>query len=242
MNGRALITGGSGVIGAAIARRLAADGFDVIVHAHGNHDRAAAVADEINALDGVGRAEAIAFDVTDAAATGAALERLLESGPIPVVVSNAGIHDDAPMAGMTHEQWQRVIDVSLHGFFNVTRPLLMPMMRGRWGRVIAMSSVAGVLGNRGQANYAAAKSGLHGAARSLARELGSRGVTVNVVAPGIIDSRMTEGGFDGDTVRSLVPAERMGEPEEVAAVVAFLVSREAGYVSGQVIGVDGGMT
>ncbi|MCF6353819.1 MAG: 3-oxoacyl-ACP reductase FabG [Candidatus Polarisedimenticolaceae bacterium] len=236
---RALVTGGSGDIGSAICQRLAADGVHVIVHANSNLARAEAVAAEINASGG--SAKSVQFDVVDGAATEQALEGLLEAGPIQILVNNAGIHEDAPMAGMSREQWQRVINVSLNGFFNVTQPLLMPMMRTRWGRIISLSSVAGVMGNRGQANYAAAKSGLHGASRSLAIELASRGVTVNVVAPGIIQGSMSQQGFNSERIKQLVPMKRAGEPEEVASLVSFLASDESGYISAQVISINGAM-
>jgi 3-oxoacyl-[acyl-carrier protein] reductase len=236
---RALVTGGSGDIGGAICRRLATDGCHVIVHANGNRARAEQVVAGIVAAGG--SAESIAFDVVDAAATTRALEGLLEGGPIAIVVNNAGIHDDAPMAGMTVEQWTRVVDVSLHGFFHVTQPLLLPMARARWGRIVSVSSVAAVLGNRGQANYAAAKAGLHGATRSLAREMASRGITVNVVAPGVVAGDMAREAFPAETIRQIVPAARAGTPEEVAALVAFLCSEDAGYINGQVIGINGGM-
>ena len=236
---RALVTGGSGDIGSAICQRLAADGMHVIVHANSNLARAEEIAAGINASGG--SAESVQFNVVDEEATAQALQGLLEGGPIQILVNNAGIHDDAPLAGMSREQWQRVIDVSLNGFFNVTQPLLMPMMRTRWGRIISLSSVAGVMGNRGQANYAAAKSGLHGASRSLAIELASRGVTVNVVAPGIIQGSMSETSFDSERIKQLVPMKRAGQPEEVASLVRFLASDESGYISAQVISINGAM-
>jgi 3-oxoacyl-[acyl-carrier protein] reductase len=236
---RALVTGGSGSIGGAICAQLATQGCHVIVHANSRLESAQRVVAAIQERGG--SAQAVCFDVTDSAATCAALEQLLAGGAIQIVVNNAGIHDDAPMAGMSEAQWQRVIDVSLNGFFNVTQPLLLPMMRTRWGRVISMSSVAGVAGNRGQANYAAAKAGLHGASKSLAREIASRGVTVNVVAPGIIASEMTRDLFPPEQIKAMVPMNRAGTPDEVAHLVAFLASEQAGYISGQVISINGAM-
>ncbi len=236
---RALVTGGSGGIGGAICRRLAADGLHVIVHANRAQDKAQALVAQIVA-DG-GSAEATAFDVTDRAATATALETLLEAGAIQVLVNNAGIHDDAVFPGMRGEQWDRVVDVSLNGFFNVTQPLTMPMLRTRWGRIISISSVAAVAGNRGQVNYSAAKGALHAASKSLALELASRGVTVNAVAPGLIATDMIAGQFDAEAVRKLVPMQRVGQPREVADLVAFLASEQAGYISGQVISINGAM-
>lgn len=236
---RALVTGGSGVIGAAIARELARQGLHVLVHANSNASAAERVVERIR-LDG-GSAATIAFDVTDRAATAGALEELADQAPIQVLVNNAGVHDDVPLAGMHGEQWDRVIGVSLTGFYNVTQPLLLPMIRTRWGRVVNISSVAGVIGNRGQVNYAAAKAGLHGATKSLALELATRGITVNAIAPGIIASPGTDKVFSTEAVEALVPMKRAGAPEEVAALVAFLASDLAGYISGQVISINGGM-
>ena len=236
---RALVTGGSGDIGAAICRQLAGDGLHVIVHANTNIERAQRVVDAIR--DTGGSAETVAFDVVDGDKTREAIESLLAAGPIQVVVNNAGIHDDAPMAGMSEAQWKRVIDVSLHGFFHVTQPLLLPMARTRWGRIVSVSSVAGMIGNRGQTNYAAAKSALHGATRSLAREMASRGITANVVAPGVVAGSMADAAFAPEVIKQMVPAGRAGSPDEVAALVRFLCSDAAGYVNGQVIGVNGGM-
>ena len=236
---RALVTGGSGGIGAAICQRLAADGHHVIVHANRGLEKAQAIAAQIVAEGG--SAEAVAFNITDRAATAAALEALTEAGAIQILVNNAGIHDDAVFPGMSGEQWDRVIDVSLNGFFNVTQPLTMPMMRTRWGRIVSISSVAAVAGNRGQVNYSAAKGALHAASKSLALELASRGVTVNAVAPGLIATGMIEGTFDADMVKRMVPMQRVGQPKEVADLVAFLASDHAGYISGQVISINGAM-
>ena len=236
---RVLVTGGSGDIGGAICATLARDGWQVIVHANANRERAESVAAGVREANG--KAEVATFDLTDAAATRAAIESLLQGGPVHALVHNAGVHDDAPLAGMSEDQWRRVIDVSLHGFFHVTQPLLLPMARVRFGRIVAVSSVAATLGNRGQVNYAAAKSALHGAAKSLAREMASRNITVNVVAPGIIGGRLTDTLFTPEQVKVMIPAERTGTPAEVAGVVAFLCSDAASYINGQVIGVNGGM-
>ena len=236
---RALVTGGSGGIGAAICRRLATDGFSVIVHANSNLATAQALAADIVA-DG-GQAQAVAFDVTDASSTTDALQALLEQGPIQVLVNNAGIHDDAVFPGMRLAQWQRVLDVSLNGFFHVTQPLTLPMIRTRWGRIISITSVAAVAGNRGQVNYSAAKGALHAATKSLALEVASRGITVNAVAPGIIDTAMTQGSFSTDDIARIVPMKRAGRAGEVADLVGFLASERAAYISGQIISINGGM-
>jgi 3-oxoacyl-[acyl-carrier protein] reductase len=236
---RALVTGGSGGIGAAVCRRLAADGCHVFVHANANRNAAQRVVEEIRAAGG--SAEVVAFDVTDAPATKAALDAMLAHGAIQILVNNAGIHDDAVFPAMRAEQWHHVIDVSLHGFFNVTQPLTMPMIRGRWGRIINVSSVAAIAGNRGQVNYSAAKGALNAATKSLSIELASRGITVNAVAPGIIETTMIDGKLATAIVERMVPMKRMGQPAEVADLVAFLASDSAAYITGQVISINGGM-
>ena len=237
---RALVTGGSGDIGGAICRRLARDGWHVVVHAHSNRARADAL---VQAIAGDGfSAEAAVFDVTDAAATAAAIDGLLSAGALQGVVHNAGIHKDGPLAGMSAEQWRAPMAVSLDGFFNVVQPLLLPMLRTRFGRIVAISSIAAIMGNRGQANYAAAKAGLHGAVKSLAREIASRGVTANVVAPGVVAGSMADHVFDKAAIEAMVPMRRAGRPEEVGGLVSYLFSDEAAYLSGQVIAIDGATT
>jgi len=235
----ALITGGSGEIGQAISQRLAQDGLHVIIHAHNNLEKAQELAQNI--IQQGYSAQAIQFDLTDFEQTSQVLAKLTQSHPIQIIVHNAGIHQDAPLAGMSKQQWDNVIDVSLHGFFNVTQPIMLPMMKTRWGRVIAISSIAGITGNRGQANYAAAKSGLSGACKSLSIELASRGITANVVAPGIIKTAMSEANFPEEKIKLMVPMQRAGEASEVASLVSFLASDEAAYISGQVISINGGM-
>jgi 3-oxoacyl-[acyl-carrier protein] reductase len=234
----ALVTGASGGIGSAIAQALAAQGLAVWVHANRNMEAAQQVCAAIEAAGGTARP--VAFDVADAAATEAALAQMLAVAPIQVLVNNAGVHDDAVLPGMRAEQWQRVIDVNLNGFFNVTQPLLLPMLRTRWGRIVNITSVSGQAGNRGQVNYAAAKGGLHAATKALALEVASRGVTVNAVAPGLIDTTMAA-GFDAERIRQMVPVQRAGKPQEVADLVAFLASERAAYITGQTIAINGGM-
>jgi 3-oxoacyl-[acyl-carrier protein] reductase len=235
----ALITGGASPIGAAISRKLAADGLHVIVHAFANPHAAEALAAEIRA-DGLS-ASTWFCDVSDIALTASSIKSLLEQCVPQVLVHNAGTHDDVPMAGMSESQWRQVLAVSLDGFFAVTQPLLLPMMATRWGRIVALSSVSAVMGNRGQVNYAAAKAGLIGAVRSLAREVASRGITVNAVAPGIIASPAVDAVLDRAKIAEIVPAKRAGKPEEVAALISFLASADAGYINGQVISINGGM-
>ncbi len=232
---RALVTGGASPLGAAICRRLAADGLHVIVHAHAGLDRAAALAAELP------HAEALACDLSDIPGTEAAMLRLLEGGPVQVMVHNAGTHDDVPMAGMAADQWLGVIGVSLTGFYAALRPLLLPMMATRWGRVVAVSSVTALVGNRGQVNYGAAKAGLIGAVRSLSREVASRGVTANAVAPGVIASPAVDAALDAKRIAEIVPMKRAGRPEEVADLIGFLASGQAGYITGQAISINGGM-
>ncbi|MBS78206.1 3-oxoacyl-ACP reductase FabG [Variovorax sp.] len=236
---RALITGASGALGAAMAERFARDGATVLLHANSRPEAVEQLAAKIAAAGG--KAECHVFDLRSDEACAAACARMLEPGPVQVIVNNAGVHDDAVLPGMRAEQWHKVIDVSLNGFFRVTQPLLLPMMRTRWGRVLNISSVAALVGNKGQVNYAAAKGALNSATKALSLEVASRGVTVNAIAPGIIASPMADAVFDPALIQQMVPAKRAGKPEEVAALAAFLASDEAGYITGQVISVNGGM-
>lgn len=236
---RALVTGGSSPIGAAICRRLAEDGVGIIVHANASGDRAEALAQEL--LDAGAWARAVTFDLTDGPASRAAITALLADGPIQIVVHNAGTHEDVPLAGMSAVQWQRVVDVSLNGFFNAVQPLLLPLLATRWGRILAMSSLSAVMGNRGQVNYAAAKAGLIGAVRALSLECAPRGITVNAIAPGIIASPAVDAVMTRERIAALVPMKRAGRPDEVAELAAFLASDRAAYISGQVISINGGI-
>jgi 3-oxoacyl-[acyl-carrier protein] reductase len=226
-------------LGSAIARRLARDGATVLLHASSRPEAVGQLAEAIRA-DG-GSAECHVFDLRSDEATAAACEAMLKGGPVQVLVNNAGVHDDAVLPGMRAEQWHKVIDVSLNGFFRVTQPLLLPMLRTRWGRILNISSVASLTGNRGQVNYAAAKGALNSATKALSLEVAARGVTVNAIAPGIIASPMADAAFDAATINQLVPAKRAGTPEEVAALAGFLIGEEAAYITGQVISINGGM-
>ena len=235
---RALVTGGSSPIGGAIARRLAAQGLHVIVHANRKLAEAEATAAAIRAKGG--SAEAFSLNLTDLEHAQSMLDAMVDDAPIQVLVHNAGLHRDVPFAGMTPDDWRAVIDVNLNGFYAALRPLIMPMMRGRWGRIVAISSLTAIMGNRGQTNYAASKGGLLALAKSITREYASRGITANVVAPGLIATPETEQLENFEALRRLSPAGRPGTPEDVAAIVGFLASDSASYISGQMIAVDGG--
>lgn len=237
---RALITGGSGDIGSAICRKLATQGIHTIVHANTNRLKAQAVVEDI--ISAGGSAETTQFDISDIDQCEQTIKQLLENGPIQILVNNAGIYKDAPLAGMNYADWKNVIDVSLNGFYHVIHPLLMPMISSRWGRIVSITSISAVKGNRGQSNYAGAKAGVFAASKSLAFELASRNITVNCVAPGIIKGRINDQEFDAETVKNIVPMKRAGTPDEVASLVNFLVSNDAAYISAQSISIDGAMT
>lgn len=236
---RALVTGGSGGIGAAICKQLSSAGHFVYVHSNKNSAAATALVSEIMAAGG--QAEAIRFDVTDADASRTALAGILEHAPVQILVNNAGVHDDAIFPGMRADQWHRVVDVAVDGFYNVTHPLMMPMIRTRWGRIINITSVTALSGNRGQVNYAAAKGAINAATKALSLEVATRGITVNAVAPGIIATAMSDATFNASAIADLVPMNRAGTAQEVASLVGFLASNEAAYITGQVISINGGM-
>jgi 3-oxoacyl-[acyl-carrier protein] reductase len=237
---RALVTGASRGIGRAVARRLAADGFSVTVNYRASKDEAAALVEEIAA--GGGRARVLGFDVSAREETRLALEAdVAEHGPYYAVVLCAGVRQDAAFPALTSDAWDRVLRTNLDGFYNVLQPLVMPLVRAhRGGRIVALSSVAALLGNRGQVNYSASKAGLIGASRALAQELAKREITVNCIAPGLIETEMVEPGT-AQRMLPLIPAQRLGRPEEVAALVSFLLSDEAAYITGQAISINGGL-
>jgi 3-oxoacyl-[acyl-carrier protein] reductase len=235
----ALVTGASRGIGAAIARALAAAGHPVVLNYRSSDAEARDVQAAI-ALQG-GSAELLPFDVGDRDAAGVAIAALLSRGdPIGVVVNNAGIARDAAFPALAAEEWTSVTRTTLDGFFNVTQPLVMPMVRRRWGRIINIASVSGLVGNRGQANYSAAKAGLIGATRSLAQELAKRNITVNAIAPGLIETEMTR-ALPLDEMLQRIPMRRLGRPDEVAQLARFLASDDAAYITGQVISINGGL-
>ncbi|MBM3117123.1 3-ketoacyl-ACP reductase FabG2 [Jeongeupia naejangsanensis] len=236
-----LVTGASRGIGRAIATRLGRDGYDLILHCRSRRDEADALAGELATQFGI-RTRVLQFDVADRAAARAALEAdLAEHGAPYGVVCNAGIAADAAFPAMTAEEWDGVIHTNLDGFYNVLHPLVMPMVQTRKpGRIVTLSSVSGLIGNRGQVNYSAAKAGIIGATKALAVELAKRRITVNCVAPGLIDTEMVSDEVREHALKA-IPAQRMGQPEEVAAAVAFLLSNDAGYITRQVISVNGGL-
>lgn len=240
-NRRVLITGSSRGIGRAIALRLAADGFAVTVHCRSQLAEAEAVVASIQSAGG--EADILQFDVTDRAASRQALEQRVEiAGAYYGIVCNAGITRDGAFPALSEDDWDSVLDTSLDGFFNVVQPLSMPMVRKKQGgRIVTVASVSGVMGNRGQVNYSAAKAGLIGASKALAVELASRRITVNCVAPGLIATDMVEEIESIDEALRMVPMNRLGEASEVAAAVAFLMSDEASYITRQVLGVNGGI-
>lgn len=241
MSGQVLVTGSSRGIGRAIALRLAHDGYDLIVHCRSRRDQALEVVSEILNL---GRqARLLTFDVSDRAAAEIALETdIAAHGTYYGVVCNAGIASDGAFPALGAAAWDDVIRTNLDSFYNVLHPLVMPMVRRRSpGRIITLSSVAGIIGNRGQVNYSASKAGIIGATKALAVELASREITVNCVAPGLIETDMISDGTPVEKILEAIPAARMGRPEEVAAVVSFLMSPDAAYVTRQVISVNGGL-
>jgi 3-oxoacyl-[acyl-carrier protein] reductase len=237
---RVLITGASGGIGGAIAQVLGHAGFDLVLHYRSNGEAAETLADAIRTAGG--KAHTLGFDITDRAAARQALEADMDAhGPFWGAVLNAGINADGAFAGMSGEDWDRVVDTGLGGFYNVLHPLIMPLVRQRkGGRIVTIASVAGQIGNRGQTNYSAAKAGLIGATKALAVELASRRITVNCVAPGLVETAMLEGAPVEEILKH-IPLGRAGKPEEVAALVGFLFTDSAAYITRQVLGVNGGL-
>ena len=241
MSGTVLITGASRGIGRAIALRLARDGYDIVVHYHARRDAAEQVAGEVRAL---GReVRFLQFDVSQREAVASALAADMEAnGAYYGVVCNAGIARDAAFPAMTGEEWDSVIRTNLDSFYNVLQPVVMPMVRRRApGRIVTLASVSGIIGNRGQANYSAAKGGIIAATKALAVELAKREITVNCVAPGLIDTDMVDANTPMEKILEMIPLQRIGKPEEVAGAVSFLMSPDAAYVTRQVIGVNGGL-